>query len=321
MKEKYYYIGFAIAIAIIALIQPFLNYFYKILVTQILIYSIFAMGFNILFGYTGELSFGHAIFFGLGATVVGLCAEHLSLGFLTSLVIATVVALGAAWLIGFFAIRVTGLYFAIITIIFSQIIYLATLNWKWIAGGDDGFTFRIPSWKLMGSTISFHNLQVAYYFALLFFILSFLIYKRIIDSPYGKVLKSIRENEDRASVIGYNVRRLKLTSFIISGGFGGLSGALYAALVSHYTSANLFTIAVSGNPVIWTLVGGAGTIVGPVIGTGIMVLFIHFISTTIREYLMLIGILIIVVIVATPRGIMGSLINYYRRRSEKEIPG
>ena len=318
MKERHYYIGFLIAVVIIALIQPFLNYFYKIMVTQILVFSIFAMGFNILFGYTGELSFGHAIFYGLGATVVGLAVEHFSSGFLTSVALAIIVALGAAWLIGFFAIRVTGLYFAIITIIFSQIIYLATLNWKWIAGGDDGFTFRIPSWKLLGATISFHDLKVAYYFALLFFIISFLIYKRIIDSPYGKVLQSIRENENRASVIGYNVKRLKLTSFIISGGFGGLSGALYASLVSHYTSANLFTIAISGEPVIWTLVGGAGTVAGPIIGTGVMVLFIHFISTTIREYLMFIGILIIVVIVATPKGIMGALNSIYRRRKAKK---
>jgi|Deesub1362A_J573_1020465.scaffolds.fasta_scaffold00089_82 branched-chain amino acid transport system permease protein len=316
-KEILYYFIFTVVVIVIAILQPFLGYFYKVLVTQILVFSIFAMGFNVLFGYTGELSFGQSIFYGLGASTVALTIQHLSGGFLTSILFAVIVCLGAAWLIGFFAIRVTGLYFAIITIIFSVVMYLAALNWKWIAGGDDGLTFRVPAWKFFGTTISFHNLTNDYYFALIFFVIAFLIYKRIVESPYGKVLQSIRENELRASVIGYNVKRIKLTSFIVAGGFAGLSGALNANLISHYTSANLFTIAVSGEPVIWTLIGGSGTIAGPIIGTAIMVLFINYVSTTFRNYLIFIGILIIVVIIATPKGIMGILNSVYEKRRRK----
>ena len=303
-----------IAIIILAIVQFFVPSYYRFILTLIFIYGIFAMGLDLLIGYTGLLSFGHALFFGMGAFFFAFASRFY--GFWPALAIGVIVATLVAAGVGAVSIRTRGVYFAVITFIFAYVAFYIALDPSLytITGCNDGFNFSPPP-------ISFGFFEVAYepaslyYLCLAFLLLSYFVCKTIVNSPFGRVMLAIRENETRASCLGYNTTIVKLASFTFSGMFAGLSGALFAYLY-HYVNAHMLSLEVSANAVVWVLLGGPGTLVGPILGAGIVTLFLDYVMTHIGEFhLILLGILLIIVIIFLPRGIMGSLkVGYLWRR-------
>jgi len=295
-----------LAIAVIALvvIGPLLPAGLRSLLIDIMIFSIYAMAFDLLFGYSNQFSYGQATFFGLGAYGILLPVLHfgvnLWVGLLAALILCVVFGLG----LGFISVRLGGAYFVIITIIFNMVFYLLSLDWTWLTGGDDGLTFTAPPVDLGLGQFSLYNPIVNYYFILAFLVVSYIVLRRLVESPIGKVLIAIRENEDRASLLGYNVFRYKLLAFVVSALFTGLAGALYA-LRNRYASADYFSIILSGEPIVWTIVGGSGTLIGPIIGVAIINPIIYYVGVFWKHYLIIIGLLLILIFRVSPKGIMG----------------
>ncbi len=242
---------------------------YKALATQVLIYGLFALGFNLLYGYTGLLSFGSAAYWGLGAYGTGIALAKLKV---TSLWLALGAGLGLALLggvvIGFFCLRRRGIYFAMLTLAFAQLLYFVGFHLADWTGGDDGLRgITVPALGLFGFRLPLDRSVVFYYFTLVVVGLAVAALKRVLDSPFGAVLQAIRENTDRATACGYDIARIKHLSFVFYALFCGLAGALDALRLTVVPIESLHW-STSGQVVIMTLLGGAGTFFGPFVGAG-----------------------------------------------------
>src|SRR5438552_12609938 len=255
-------LGFFVVFAIFPWVVP-----YKSLAAQVLIYGLFALGFNLLYGYTGLLSFGSAAYWGLGAYGTGIALAKLKV---TSLWLALGMGLAAALvggaLVGFFCLRRRGIYFAMLTLAFAQLLYFVGFHLADWTGGDDGLRgITLPPLALPGVTIPLDTSLAFYYFALALVATAVAALKRILDSPFGAVLQAIRENSVRASACGYDTSRVKLLSFVFSALFAGLAGSLDALRLNVVPIESLYWTT-SGQVVIMTLLGGAGTFFGPFVG-------------------------------------------------------
>lgn len=305
-KTGFSHLLFGSVMAWLVFMPFFVGPYYRVLLTEIMIWGLFALSFDIIYGYTGMLSFGHALFFGVGAYSVAISVIRWEANLWLAILLAMLAAMVFAWAVGFLSIRVIGAYFVIITIIFSLVFFFLSLNWKWLTGGEDGLAFTPPPISLGFFQLSFRHPLTSYYFVLVFVVGSFLACRAIVNSPLGKVFQVIRENEDRARLIGYKVERYKLISFIIAGTFAGLSGALFA-ITSRFANVEFLYWTISGDAVVWTVIGGAGTLIGPILGTGLMILFTDYISSWFKNYPILVGSLLIAVVLTSPKGIMGLL--------------
>ncbi|MEC9367354.1 MAG: branched-chain amino acid ABC transporter permease [Pseudomonadota bacterium] len=280
--------------------------FWLDILTEILIWSLFAASVNLLFGYTGLLSFGQALFFGFGMYGVALGIAKLGLGFWPALGLGMMLSTSMAAITGALAVRLTWHYFAIITVVFSLIFYFVALSAKTLTGGDDGTPFSMPPMFAIGDTeISLSSFLTQYYFVLGAVALAFYLKYRLVRSPLGMALTAVRENDARAEMIGLNVYLLRLTSFIAAGALAGLSGCLFA-LFGRYASASYMFYHVSGEGVVWTLIGGAGTILGPMLGTALVVLVREELSNLWEHYPILVGLVVILTVAFAPRGLMGT---------------
>ena len=283
---------------------------YQSLATQVLISGLFALGFNLLYGYTGLLSFGHAAYYGLGAYGAGIALAKLKL---TSLWLAVGIGLGAAVLgglcIGFFALRRRGIYFAMLTLAFAQMLYFIAFHASELTGGDDGLR-GIPLHALWvpGGSLSLRDPLAFYFFAYVLVVLAVAGLKRILDSPFGTVLQAIRENGDRASACGYDVNRIKLMSFAFSALFAGLAGALDALRLTVVPVDSLYW-STSGQVVIMTLLGGAGTFFGPFVGAATFLILADRLSIFIEAWPIVIGVIFMGFVLFLPKGIWGTLLG------------
>jgi len=284
---------------------------YDGLAIEMVIFAIFAMGFNILLGYTGILSFGHAAFFGLAGYSMGLILIHLKIPILLGMLFGIALSTVTAILIGLLIIRKTGIYFAMLTIAFGQMFFFIASRWKNFTGGEDGLTgiprdvIGIPG---LFSIPIFSPLQFYYFIAVVFIIAAIVKYK-LIHSHFGQVLKTIRENETRAQVVGYNVRRYKLLSFIISSIYASVAGTLYGLFLNYMFPQTLDWIR-SGDVVIMTLVGGMGSFFGPIIGAGVIVALRVLISIYAKIgglvfWQLFMGMIFLVFVLFFPKGIWG----------------
>lgn len=272
-----------------------------------MIFCIFAMGFDVLYGFTNRFSYGQAIFFGLGAYGVLLSILHLKVDLWVGLLIAIALSILFAIAVGFIAVRLSGAYFTIFTIIVNMVFYLLARSLVWLTGGDDGLPFTVPPISL--GFVSFQTTQIScYYFVLFFLITSWVILRRIQHSPLGRIMVSIRENEERARFLGYNTIKYILVAYTISALFTALSGALYA-IRNSYATADFFSLTRSADPIIWTVIGGAGTLVGPIIGAVFLTIFKYYISAFWKHYLIIIGILMIFLLRFCPKGIVGYVVT------------
>jgi branched-chain amino acid transport system permease protein len=278
------------------------------LVTHMMIFSIFAMGYDICLGFTRQCSLGHSVFFGAGAYGAVLSMLHLKLGVLSAVLCGSAVGLISALVVGAISVRLSEAYFVIVTAIFTTVFFLLALDMTWLTGGDDGLCCTPPKLSFGPLQLSIYNASTNYFFVMVFAVLSYLILKRMIESPLGNVFISVRENAKRTEFLGYNVLRYKLAAFCISGLFSGLSGALYA-ITLRYTSADFFHIYWSIIPIVWCLLGGLGTLIGPCLGAVIMSLFQYYVSAWWTHYLILFGILILIILRVSHRGIVGYLLG------------
>ena len=280
---------------------------------RILVLAAYGVGYNILFGYTGLLSLGHALFFSAGLYGSGLSIYHLDYDIGQSIILAIGISAFISFLIGFLALRTIGVSFMIVTLMFSQIAYLSILYFGSITRGDEGFVIQQSSRIFFSLDLS--NPTIRYYSALLIFSLCIFINLWIAKSSFGRVLIAIRENSDRALMLGYNVHLYKLFAVIISGTISGLAGACYGILFG-YVGASFAAVPYSIFPLLWVLIGGVGTVLGPLVGAIFMFYLIDYASDITDAYMIIVGITLLVVTLYARRGLLGEL----RYRYFKWIP-
>jgi branched-chain amino acid transport system permease protein len=302
-----YWIGFAVVVCLLAIAPLVLPEFWRRFVTEILIWGLLAMSSDILIGYTGMVSFGHSVFFGLGlygaaAALLTTKPPNLWLAILYGLIGAAAVAIFVAY----FATRLREIYFSITTLVFSQIFFVIIFTWTEVTGGENGLTFAQPLLSLLGLSHRFTPVTL-HWFVLAVVVVSYLILRRVTQSPFGMVLQAIRENEPRTRAIGYPVERYKMVAVMLSGLFAGLAGVLYA-IQNKFAAPDFLSLLVSGEVVIFNVMGGVGTLVGPVAGAAFFLLLREGLSRFFTEYYLIpVGIIFIAIVIFLPQGILGFL--------------
>ena len=276
---------------------------YPVFAMDVMCFALFASAFNLLLGYTGLLSFGHAAYLGAAGYVCGYCCKVLGWPTELGILAGTLVAAGLGFVIGSLAIRRSGIYFAMITMSFAQLVYFLAVQSKW-TGGEDGLQ-GVPRGKALGLFDLSSSLGM-YYFVYVVFLIGFLIIYRTIHSPFGQVLRSIRENEPRALSLGYDVPRYKLLAFVLSAGLSGLAGAT-KALVFQLTSLTDVHWHMSGEVVLMTLLGGMGTVLGPSVGALLVITLQNQLTSLGAWVPVLTGCCFVVCVLAFRRGIVGEL--------------
>ncbi|CCV10104.1 branched-chain amino acid ABC transporter permease [Mesorhizobium sp. STM 4661] len=278
------------------------------LLARIMVLAVFAMGYNMLFGYVGLLSLGHAMFFSAGLYGAGLAVIHL--GWSVPAAFAAGILCGAllALVIGVLALRTSGVAFMIVTMMFAQVFYLVILYFASWTGGDQGMVVPQPARVLvLGSTsLDLTSPTVRYTSALALFSIVLLITLAIVRSRYGRVLVAIRENEERTKMLGYDTFSNKLVAVVVSGTICATSGAAYALLFG-YVGSSFASVQYSILPLLWVLLGGAATTLGPLIGTLFMYYVVDITSGFTSAYLLIVGIALILLVLFFPKGILGSI--------------
>lgn len=276
------------------------------LATEVLIYAMAAMACNLLLGYTGLLSFGQGIFFGLGSYAVGLALTRAALPMPVALLLAIVVGAAAAALVGWFSIRQRGTYFVMLTLAFAQMFYFLAYTAPGITGGDNGLLdIPRPPLSVAGNALfSLASPWQFYGFVAVLFLLVFFLVLRVTESVLGRTLLAIRDNEERALAVGYNIRLFKLLAFMISGAVTGLAGALHAMLTGIAPLTNIDYHA-SEMILVMTVIGGTSNIFASVLGAAFYVLLADWLSTLWPRWLMLLGFLLIAVSLFMQRGLWG----------------
>jgi branched-chain amino acid transport system permease protein len=275
----------------------------RALIAEIFIFAIFAMSLDLILGFTGLMSLGHAAFFGLGAYAVAVLGAQFGLNAWIGLAAGVALAAAGAALIGFFCVRTGGIPFLMLTLAFSQLVFSVALKWRDVTGGSDGMALpEQPSF--FGFSLS-HSL-VMYFMTLIFFVAAYLGLRRLIGAPLGHVFVGIRENEPRMAAIGYPTRAYKLLAFTIAGAFAGLAGGLYV-IYNGFISSDAVYWTASGDILIMTMLGGAGTLIGPPLGAAVFLLMKNVVSSYSDHWLAIIGTAFICCVLFFPGGIWGSV--------------
>ena len=293
-------VAWLVLIAVLALL-PLSGSYATGLAAEVLIFAIFAMSLDLLIGYTGLLSFGHAAFFGVAAYAVVILGLNFGWSGWVGLLVGIVVSAAVAAVIGFFAIRVSGIPFLMLTMAFAQLLFSLSIKWRTVTGGTDGLSgFQRPT--LFG--ISLDNRAVQFYVVAVGFLFVLLFLRRLIASPLGSIFIGIRENEQRMRAAGYPVQRFKLVAFTLAGALAGVGGGLYA-LQNAYVSSDILHWSLSGDAIIMVILGGTGTIVGPAIGAAVFLLLKNVVSSHTEYWLLWVGIIFILCVMFLPQGIWG----------------
>ena len=301
-----YWIGFAVVLALLFVAPLVLPEFWRRFTTEILIWGLLALSSDILIGYTGMVSFGHSVFFGLGmygaaAALLTVRPPNLWLALAYGLVAAAVVAAFVAY----FSTRLRDIYFAITTLVFSQIFYVIIFTWTEVTGGENGLTFRQPALGVPGLFAIPFTPVTLHWFVVAIVTISYLLLRRITQSPFGMVLQSIRENEPRTRAIGYAVERYKIVAVMLSGVFAGLAGVLYA-VQNKFAAPDFVFFLISGEVVIFNVLGGMGTLVGPIAGAAFFLILRETFSRFWTEfYLIPVGVIFTLMVIFVPQGLLG----------------
>lgn len=302
----------AALLIVLALIAPL--FVYPVFLMTALCFALFACAFNLLLGYVGLMSFGHAMFFGIGGYILGYVVKTMNLppelGLLAGVAAAALLGL----VTGALAIRRQGIYFAMITLAFAQMVYFICVQAPF-TGGEDGLQ-GIPRRALLGGLIPIENDRALYYVVLAIFLFGFGAIYRIINSPFGQVLKAIRDNEQRALSLGYEADRYKLLAFVLSASLAGLAGATKAMVLQFATLTDVSS-GVSGEVVLMALMGGLGTIFGPVIGAFLLVAMQNYLAFTGEFVLVIQGAIFVVIVMAFRKGLVGEIGDWWKARRRR----
>jgi branched-chain amino acid transport system permease protein len=281
---------------------------YTELATRIVVMGLAAMSLNFLLGFTGVLSFGHAAYFGLGAYGTAMAIKYWGIGSIPAIVLGMIAATIAAMIIGALIIKLRGVYFAMVTIAFGQVFYFIAFRWNAVTGGDDGLT----GWRRLPINFGFAELDIVqndrafYYFALAIFALCVAAMAVLLNSPFGRSLIAIRENERRARFLGVPIEFHVWVSFVISCLFVSAAGGLYA-LLNNFIDPRALRVDLSGNLVIMAVLGGMRSFWGPLIGAAIFVALQDYVSSQTQNWMSVIGLVFVLVVRFFPRGVLGTL--------------
>jgi branched-chain amino acid transport system permease protein len=305
-----------LALLILALLAPMLG-LYPVFVMKLLCFALFACAFNLLLGFTGLLSFGHAAFFGSAAYITGYLIKSQNftpeLGMVAGMISAGLIGL----VVGLVAIRRQGIYFAMITMAIGQMVYFVCLQAPF-TGGEDGLQ-GVPRGALFG-LLPLQSDTAMYYLVVVIFVACFLAISRILHSPFGQVLKMIRENEPRAISLGYQVDRYKLLAFVLSAALTGLAGSLKTLIMGFATLSDVHWT-MSGEVILMTLLGGVGTFFGPVMGAGIVIALQDTLADKVGSWVnVIIGVIFVLCVLAFRKGVIGELQAYLERRRAAATP-
>jgi branched-chain amino acid transport system permease protein len=273
---------------------------------RIMIYGVFAIGYNILLGYTGLMSLGHAMFFASGAYGAGLAVYWLGFGPLAATLTGIFSAFFASLAIGLVVLRTNGVAFLIVTLMMAQAAFLATLYFNGITFGDQGIVLSTRPIQIFGQFLPLASPAVKYNVALAGFAISLLFSLWIVRSPIGRVMIAVRENEPRTRMLGYNTDAYRFFAVVMSGPISGIAGTLYCLLFS-YVGSSYASLQYSTLPLLWTLLGGAGTTLGPLVGTAIMFYLIDVASGFTSSYMLGVGLALLFLTLWFPQGIVGTL--------------
>ena len=318
-------VAVAAAIAVLlALVPSFVGTYQTMLLAYGLIMAIAALGFNLLFGYTGLLSFGHSAYFGVGAYTVAFLVQYFAIRSMELyLLVGLISSAAVSALFGYLCVRHTRIYFGILTLALSQVLWSLALKLFWITGGSDGM--RVPRPSLLGGVLVFRGAEFSqfitdyYYYVLVLFAISVLVMWVIVHSPFGKALQAIRDNETRARFLGLRIRRFRWLAFLISGTFTGLAGVLWVPL-NGLTTPDILYWPFSGEIVFQTLMGGFGNFTGPIVG-GIVFTYLKSYAVAATEYWQfLLGAVLVVLVLVLPTGIVGAAARLVPRRRQEELP-
>jgi branched-chain amino acid transport system permease protein len=303
--------GLDVAICLMLLFAPFwMNAIggYTELATRIVVMGLAAMSLNFLLGFTGVLSFGHAAYFGLGAYGTAMAIKYWGVGSIPAIGLGAIVATIAAMIIGALIIKLRGVYFAMVTIAFGQVFYFIAFRWNAVTGGDDGLT----GWRRLPINFGFAELDIVqndrafYYFALAIFAVCVAAMAVLLNSPFGRSLIAIRENERRARFLGVPIEFHVWLSFVISCLFVSAAGGLYA-LLNNFIDPRALRVDLSGNLVIMAVLGGMRSFWGPLIGAAIFVALQDYVSSQTQNWMSVIGLVFVLVVRFFPRGVLGML--------------
>lgn len=298
-----------VVVALLLLLFPFINdsRSMMILFTQVFIFAILAMSYDLLLGFTGIVSFGHAMFFGIGAYTVGIVMKQFEPTvpyFLLAVAITMVLTAVLSYVVGLLTLRLKSHFYAMLTLAFASLFLVLAEKWRTLTHGNDGFTFRTP--EIFRDRLDF------YLICLVSMIVVFLILTRFTNSPAGKVLQAIRENEQRTESLGYSVLQYKIIASVISGVLAGFAGILYSISL-RFVNTSVFTMDVTLDALLMTIIGGVGTLVGAIIGAGLIEFAHHWLTELAKvhwifeRWLIFFGIIYILAVMFFPRGIVGTL--------------
>ena len=303
--------GLDVALCLLLLFAPFwMNAIggYTELATRIVVMGLAAMSLNFLLGFTGVLSFGHAAYFGLGAYGTAMAIKYWGVGSIPAIALGVIIATIAAMIIGALIIKLRGVYFAMVTIAFGQVFYFIAFRWNDVTGGDDGLT----GWRRLPINFGFAELDIVqndrafYYFALAIFAVCVAAMAVLLNSPFGRSLIAIRENERRARFLGVPIEFHVWLSFVISCLFVSAAGGLYA-LLNNFIDPRALRVDLSGNLVIMAVLGGMRSFWGPLIGAAIFVALQDYVSSHTQNWMSVIGLVFVLVVRFFPRGVLGML--------------
>jgi len=292
-------------LVLLALVPLTGSRYYVFLLTDVLIFGLFAVSLNLLLGYTGLVSFGQAAYFGIGAYAYALLIKKAGLTFGVAFALTGLSGAAAALIIGFFCVRLTKIYFAMLTLAFSQIVWAIIFKWNSLTGGDTGI-YGIDFPEFIGSKTKF------YYFTLIVVVVSVFLLRRIVNSPFGRILTTIRDNPERTESIGINVKLFQLLAFIISGFFSAISGGLFA-IFNHSIFPDFCYWPISAEVLIMTLLGGMYSFFGPMVGAGVL-LYLRLEVTSYTQYWpFILGSILVLLLFFFPGGIVGFFQDQIKR--------
>ena len=282
---------------------------YQALAVNILVFGLFAVGFNLLFGYTGLLSFGHAAFLGVGSYGTGIAMVHGGLPWGLAVLIGVLAAAAVGIVMGYLAIRTRGIYFSMVTLALGQIVYYAFYKAERWTGGENGLRgIQVPEIVIGPLHLNFLDPITKYYVILVFVALAMWFVSRLLASPFGAVIEAVRENEKRAAACGFDVARTKLLVFVISAAICGLAGALRALHLSVVPIDSLHYL-LSGQAVMMCLLGGMGTFFGPFVGAGVFLTLEDVVTTFTAHWMAVVGTVFMVFVLFFPAGIWGAIVK------------
>ena len=321
MKRKYQWNNLFLGIMVIILvIFPFVSdsRTWMILLTQIFIFSILAMSYDILLGYTGIVSFGHAMFFGMGAYTSAVMLKNIEPTlsvFCLSIVVGMLIAGIVSFFIGLLTLRLKSHFFAMLTLAVSGLFLVLAEKWRTVTHGNDGFTFRAPDF--------FKDRMMFYFVALLVLVIVYLFLRRFVNSPLGRVLVAVRENEQRTKSLGFNTLHYKVIASIVAGVIASLAGSLYAVSL-RFVNTSVLSLDITLDALLMTIIGGVGTLIGPIIGAGFIELAQHYLSGLAKDYpiferwIIFFGIIYILAVIFFPKGVVGTIREKLWKRAARK---